>query len=511
MKKLIFFLLLSISANLNAQTIQNTSFEIGSDTSKTTPKFWGFTIGKANGEQAHSLSDEFVAHLDNTVSHSGKSSLKMSVSDTTSFVFACTQRCELHISSPKTIRIVAWLKTKDCKKGAGLNCTQKNSKGKQIGYTSSRQQEKLVLDTQEWTKTELVVLLQPNVKSIELMAFVYGAGTVWFDDISIEEFSGSTLKTAPIVSAYLDSVIKIVKENSLYKDSIDWKKFTSQLNTWANGMQTYSEANLLASSIVNELHKHGDNHSFFIGPVAAKQLGTIDVQGRGRKVEAEYLGQGIGYISMPGFGSFSDSVSVAFSTYTQKMIKKIDTENKICSWIVDLRDDDGGSCQPMIAGLGPILGEGMYELNSSYTLKGDTGISFYKNGEAYFELNKKRDSISTKVLNPYKLKNENVPVAVLIGKGCGSSGECTAAAFIGRHDTKLFGQPTAGFTKGNSDFTLADSSMIFISSGIQTDRNGKKYPDRIFPDVQVDEPTDSKTDVTLEKAKKWLVSFGECK
>ncbi len=140
MKKLIFLLLLlNINVHLNAQTIQNNSFEIASDTSKSTPKFWRFIIVKANGEETHSLSEEFVAYRDNTVSHSGKSSLKMSVSDTTSFVFTSVQRSELNISYPKTIRIIAWLKTKNCTKGAGLNCTQKNSNGEKIGYTSSRQ------------------------------------------------------------------------------------------------------------------------------------------------------------------------------------------------------------------------------------------------------------------------------------------------------------------------------------------------------------------------------------
>ncbi len=71
-------------------------------------------------------------------------------------------------------------------------------------------------------------------------------------------------------------------------------------------------------------------------------------------------------------------------------------------------------------------------------------------------------------------------------------------------------QPTAGFTKGNRDFTLPDSSMIFIASGVQTDRNGKKYPERIFPDVHVEE-TDKNNDITLIKAQEWLRTFDGCK
>jgi carboxyl-terminal processing protease len=511
MRKFIFFIsILSISANLMAQAILNNSFEISSDLSKNIPKFWSYTIGQGNGVETHNLTNRIFAYRDSGVSHSGKYSLKMSVSDPSNFIFGGTQHIEVNSDVPKTIRIAAWLKTKDCKSGAGLNCTQKNSKGEKIGYTSSRQQETLEFNTQEWTKTELIVLLLPEVKSIDLWAFVYGSGTVWFDDIHIEEFTDTVLKPSPVVSAFLDTVISDVKENSLWKDSIDWKILTSQLTALSTGMQTYREAYLLAGYIINELRQRGDNHSIFMPYYQVKQANSSDIQGRGRKVETKYLGEGIGYVSMPGFASLNDSVRIAFATYAQTQIKKADMENKICRWVVDLRDDDGGSFPPMVTGLGPILGEGVFV--NDISLKNDTTIWWYRNGECYAVLNGRKDSSSvTKVLRPYILKNANVPVAVLIGAGCGSSGECTVAAFIGRHDTKLFGQPTAGFTKGNVDFILPDSSMIFIAAGIQSDRNGKKYPERIFPDVQVDEPAGSKTDITLEKAKEWLITFGGCK
>jgi C-terminal processing protease CtpA/Prc len=262
--------------------------------------------------------------------------------------------------------------------------------------------------------------------------------------------------------------------------------------------------------LINELKMHGDNHSFLMSPADVKGFGVGDIMGKGRQVETEYLGDGIGYIAMPGFATLNDSIRDAFASNTQKLIKKIDAENKICGWIVDLRYDDGGSCGPMVAGLGPILGEGMFDMNIS--VKNDTSYSYYKNGSVYgVEKGKIIPESSVNVLKPYKLKNEKLPVAVLIGPRCGSSGECAVAAFIGRKDTKLFGKPTAGFTKGNSDYTLADGSMLFIASTVQSDRNGKKYPDRIFPDVEVGEPANSKDDVTLNRAKQWLVSFGICK
>ena len=499
MKRIICFIILAyIGDNLNAQTILNNSFESHSDSSVSTPKYWSY-----------SPSAIASARCVNTFSHSGKSSLELSVSDTNNFIFVCNQYCELNVPSPKRIHIVAWLKTKDCSKGAGLFCTQLNINDKKIDYTSSRQQEALVKNTRGWTKTELIVLLRPDVKKIEVALLLYGAGSVWFDDVSIENFSANEKKTTPEVAAYLDTLIKDVRENSLWKDSIDWKVFCSQLKSLADGMQTYHEAQLLANYMIGELKHHGDNHSTFMVPFAVKEMNSSDIMGEGRKFKAEYNGQGIGYVSMPGFATLNDSLGSAFASNAQQMIKNIDRNNKICGWIVDLRDDPGGTCVPMIEALGPILGEGVY--NFDVSLKGDTSIALYKNGEVYVIEMGKKELVWCKVMNPYKLINENVPVAVLIGSGCGSSGECTAASFIGRHDTKLFGQPTAGFTKGNEGFILPDSSMIIISSGIQTDRNGKKYPERIFPDVQVGESANDKTDAVRDKATEWLVSFGQCK
>jgi len=511
MKKIILLIgVLSMYNILLAQTILNNGFEAGLDTGGNSPKHWDYVIAKPNGQTTKNLAAGLAVHRDNSVTRSGKYSMKISVSDADNFIMAATQSCDINISSPQRIRIIAWIKTKDSKKGAGINCTQSNPKNKRLDYTSSRMQGTLVMNTKEWTKTTLEVLLHPETKQIEIWAHLYGAGTVWFDDISIEKIVNNKSATSPIVSKYVDTLIKKVKEYSYYKDSINWKLFSNQLKNLSKGMRSYKEAKLITYYVLGELRMHGDNHSGLMSKEEVKQFGAEDIQGRGREVTAKYLGDGIGYVSMPGFASMNDSIRVAFSTKTQELIKRIDTENNICGWVIDIRDDNGGSSPPMIAGLGPVLGEGVYAKDVSP--RNDTYINMYKNGASYALENGKVIEVSiTRVLKPYKLKNEKVAVAVLIGPNCGSSGESVAAAFIGRHDTKLFGQPTAGFTIGNEDFTLPDSSMMFIASGVQTDRYGKKYPDRIYPDVYVEETNDGINDITLRRAHEWLCSSDRCK
>ncbi len=53
--------------------------------------------------------------------------------------------------------------------------------------------------------------------------------------------------------------------------------------------------------------------------------------------------------------------------------------------------------------------------------------------------------------------------------------------------------------------------MLFIAASILSDRNGKKYAERIFPDVEIEENANEKTDITVDQAKKWLLSMTLCK
>ncbi len=65
------------------------------------------------------------------------------------------------------------------------------------------------------------------------------------------------------------------------------------------------------------------------------------------------LSSNIGYVQIPGFiGVGQVEMDFAESIRTQ------DSKN-ILGWIVDLRGNDGGNMWPVVAGIGPILGEGI--------------------------------------------------------------------------------------------------------------------------------------------------------
>jgi C-terminal processing protease CtpA/Prc len=58
-------------------------------------------------------------------------------------------------------------------------------------------------------------------------------------------------------------------------------------------------------------------------------------------------------------------------------------------------------------------------------------------------------------------------------------------AFVGRDNTRLFGEQTAGYTVGNSSYLLWDGTHLALADGAYVDRNGTVYTEGVPPDVAV--------------------------
>ena len=214
---------------------------------------------------------------------------------------------------------------------------------------------------------------------------------------------------------------------------------------------------------------------------------------------ARYLGDGLAYVAVPEFGSGNTERQVAFATRLQALIRQLDTENPVTGWVVDLRGNGGGNMYPMLAGVGPLTGEGTL----GYFITGRREEPFaYRRGEAYAG----KPGHGVRVPQPYRLRQPASPVAVLIGPGTASSGEITALAFMGRPATRVFGQPSAGFTTANQLIPLADGAELNLAVSTEADRTRRQHlgplaPDELVPAVA---PAGTAADATLQVASTWL-------
>lgn len=226
---------------------------------------------------------------------------------------------------------------------------------------------------------------------------------------------------------------------------------------------------------------------------------------RGNGPNGELLEGRYGYVLVPAFSGIRDDVQRDFAEALQDLIALTD-EALPCGWIVDLRQNTGGNMWPMLAGLGPLLGEG--ELGFFVNPGGGRTAWGYADGASRMNGN-----ALVQVSEPYELGFDQPPVAVLTGPRTASSGEAIVTAFRGRPETRSFGAGTAGLSTSNASIRLSDGAMILLTTSVFADRTGETYGGVIEPDEPINESpegTPLTADDVIVRAMAWLGEQTQC-
>ena len=179
-----------------------------------------------------------------------------------------------------------------------------------------------------------------------------------------------------------------------------------------------------------------------------------------------------------------------------------------CGWIVDLRFASVRSYPAIIASIGPFLGNGVFA--GWRGREGGQIWATYEDGviaEDGYALPRQGSGQATSLQHP------DAPVAVLTGPGTQGAGELATVAFLGRPDTRLFGEPTGGYTTLTRRYALFDGSTLDLAEAAMTDRAGSEYPDGIQPDepIAIDWTTyGTDADEVLTAAHAWLLQQPGC-
>ena len=432
--------------------------------------------------------DGYVSAWDSIIKVSGDASLRITGPATPDIKYLpFSQVVEIGIEKLSRININAYIKTKDVTGTATLWCQVWDENNKQIGFQNAQDQIGTISGTTDWKKYTMNLSVNASAKKLLVGGYLMGTGNAWFDDFSLTYVEPSNVPASKEVKEFAKEVTNIVKTNSIYTDSLNWTQVEADLDELSYGLQTAAQASVLIDYILQQLRKVGDNHSFVQLKVAAQQYATKN--SNPVPPEGKLIDNSIGYISVPGFLSNNDTAMRSFSGKIQSLIRHLDTKNNVQGWIVDLRGNNGGNMWPMLAGLAPLTGAGPL----GYFVQNVKGVESKNVWKA--------DVV--KVKKAYKLKKPDTKIAVLIGPRTGSSGEMTTVAFIGRSNTRLFGQPTGGYTTANRTFILSDGSNLLLASSYVADRNQKKYLNKITPD-EVVEPV-SGLDAEVKVAERWLL------
>jgi carboxyl-terminal processing protease len=142
-------------------------------------------------------------------------------------------------------------------------------------------------------------------------------------------------------------------------------------------------------------------------------------------------------------------------------------------WVVDLRDNGGGSMWPMLAVAAPLLPDGV--LGEFAGPDGDRSI-WSLTGRRVLLDGRRQATSRGPVLR------DRGRVAVLLSGRTASSGEAVAVAFDGLAGVRSFGAPTFGFTTANRSYRLRDGSLLNLTTARYADRAGRVYDGPVRPD-----------------------------
>jgi len=462
--------------------INNPGFETTSDSSISIPKYWKFRSDKGAG-----------FYLDSTIHHTRSKSLCITSPSSTNRIAPFSQTIAFQVPEIRSIQISAWIKLNEVAGNAGLWCQIRDKDDKVIGFRNLEQQGIFLDSSAEWKKYALNLIVNKDCRNLVIGGYLRGKGSAWFDDYSIEIQKVGSSPPVGEAKSYINKVYKLIKHHSIFSDQIQWDSLDADLDHISRDAVSFSDADPISNYMLSKLQAAGDHHSFFMSSKRSEQFdhGNLDE----RKPSVKLLSDHIGYVYVPGMLSLNKKALNKFADSFQRLIQSLDSGQAINSWVVDLRENTGGNMYPMIAGLGPLLGNG----TAGYFIKGNKKSRwYYKNGKCG-----ENKSAIVKVKNYYCLKNPSPRIAILIGGQTSSSGEMTAISFIGKPNTRFFGQTTGGYTTGNSMFKLPNHARLFLASSYSADRNRKKYTGKIVPDEIVEGTQDA-----LDAALVWIKKQG---
>jgi carboxyl-terminal processing protease len=275
---------------------------------------------------------------------------------------------------------------------------------------------------------------------------------------------------------YLAAALAIMEQHAMHRDRIDWAALRVASARRAAGAATPADTYDAIRWALTQLE---DGHSFFNPPERGDAAIASGEYVRDATVPSGHLrADRIAYLQIPGFIG-SAQLGTQYADAFQRQIAEMAAADPV-GWMVDLTENWGGNMWPMLAGLGPLLGEG--PLGSFEFPQGPPAIWSYRAGQAWLD----DVALAQASHGGYRLRTPARPVALLMSARTASSGEAVLIAFIGRPNTRRFGTATRGLTTANDGFPMPDGATLMVNIGTFADRFGCIHGEAIEPDQYVD-------------------------
>ncbi|MGN6111858.1 MAG: S41 family peptidase [Luteimonas sp.] len=272
----------------------------------------------------------------------------------------------------------------------------------------------------------------------------------------------------------LDAVIAFARERAYRADSVAWPDVIAQ----ANDIAASSGEDAAIRYVVRAL---GDHHSFYLTPDAGAMAHAATPAALHTATpisDARPAVDGVPVVEVHGWSGSVEEGNAAATALRSQLVHALATQR--CGIVLDFANNHGGNMWPMLAGLAPLVTEGL--LGYFQDARGHRQ-AIARRGEALF--------LGGKPL-PYRAGGAQPAhaagrVAIVLGPGSASSGEIVPIMFHGQGNVRLFGRPTSGHSTANTMHQLANGGFVGITTGTTLDRDGVEFGGTIVPDVAGDD------------------------
>jgi carboxyl-terminal processing protease len=341
----------------------------------------------------------------------------------------------------------------------------------------------------------------------------------------------SPTKITPDAAAFLDNALDVMRQHALHGQSVEWTEVRTEAFKRAGGafnpIDTYPAIywalvqlgdpgahlrlppGLYPDQIA--LLQQAERDALNSGPAAAREQTSIPTPFTSRRLPEGHIvtvqGRNFGYVVLPRCSAKDNDGLLLYAADVRRILTDLSAQSPK-GWIVDLRGNTGGNMWPMLAGIGPILGDGSV---GSFVANDGNVSWFYQDGKTGTRNPAGLETVSLTLQEEPVLQTPSVaPVAVLVDSSTASSAEAITIAFHGRPASRSFGSRTAGKSTAVQPFKLDDGAELYLTTAIDADRSGKAYPDGFTPDEVVSfnggsMPQES-NDQALLAAQTWLVA-----
>jgi carboxyl-terminal processing protease len=341
----------------------------------------------------------------------------------------------------------------------------------------------------------------------------------------------SPTKITPDAAAFLDNALDTMRQHALHGQSVDWAAVRTEAFKRAGGafnpIDTYPAIywalvqlgdpgahlrlppGLYPDQIA--LLQQAERDAVNNAPAGAREQTSVPTAFTSRRLPEGHIvtvqGRNFGFVVLPRCSAKDNDGLLLYAADVRRILMDLTAQNPK-GWVVDLRGNTGGNMWPMLAGIGPILGDGSV---GSFVANDGNVSWFYQDGKTGTRNPAGLETVSLTLEEEPVLQTPSVaPVAILVDSSTASSAEAITIAFHGRPASRSFGSRTAGKSTAVQPFKLDDGAELYLTTAIDADRSGKPYPDGFTPDQVVSfnggsMPQESNDQVLLA-AQTWLVA-----